>query len=75
MGFLCGIGFTMSLFIGELAFPGNLARIDQARIGTLLGSLASAVAGYFLLRPPAIAEPSEEELGQAHDIFGATHRH
>jgi len=48
---LCGIGFTMSLFIGTLAFkPGDLpAEIDE-RLGILLGSLLSAVAGYFLLR-------------------------
>jgi NhaA family Na+:H+ antiporter len=48
---LCGIGFTMSLFIGTLAFsPGDLpAQIDE-RLGILLGSLCSAVAGYFLLR-------------------------
>jgi NhaA family Na+:H+ antiporter len=48
---LCGIGFTMSLFIGTLAFnPGDLpAKIDE-RFGILLGSLLSAIAGYFLLR-------------------------
>lgn len=48
---LCGIGFTMSLFIGTLAFaPGDLpAGIDE-RLGILLGSLFSAIAGYLLLR-------------------------
>lgn len=47
---LCGIGFTMSLFIGELAFPGHRMLIDEAKIGILLGSFCSAVLGYTILR-------------------------
>ncbi|MEZ5855175.1 MAG: Na+/H+ antiporter NhaA [Hyphomicrobiaceae bacterium] len=46
---LAGIGFTMSLFIGGLAFPGG----DQAaavRIGVLVGSLAAGTLGYLILR-------------------------
>ncbi len=50
LSLLCGIGFTMSLFIGALAFPASPLLIEQAKLGILSGSLASALAGYALLR-------------------------
>ena len=45
---LAGVGFTMSLFISELAFKGIL--VDEAKIGILAGSLLSGVWGYLVLR-------------------------
>ncbi|RDV01883.1 Na+/H+ antiporter NhaA [Undibacter mobilis] len=47
---LCGIGFTMSLFIGLLAFGDNAALLDQVKIGILAGSFAAGALGYLALR-------------------------
>ncbi|MGN6464959.1 MAG: Na+/H+ antiporter NhaA [Rhizobiaceae bacterium] len=47
---LCGIGFTMSLFIGLLAFAGSEALQQSVKVGILAGSLAAAVLGAVVLR-------------------------
>ena len=49
IGILTGIGFTMSLFIGNLAFLDYPNDLDGVKIGVLAGSLLSALVGYFLL--------------------------
>jgi NhaA family Na+:H+ antiporter len=54
---LGGIGFTMSLFIGTLAFA-DPAHAAQVRLGVLAGSVVSAVAGYLVLRASAAEPPS-----------------
>ena len=50
MALLCGIGFTMSLFIAALAFPASPYLVEEARLGVLAGSLVSAVLGFVVLR-------------------------
>ncbi|OOF29884.1 Na+/H+ antiporter NhaA [Salinivibrio proteolyticus] len=64
---LCGIGFTMSIFISSLAFVGvNGEFVTFSRLGILIGSTLSAVIGYLVLHfmlPPASAfeEGDEDE--------------
>ena len=49
VGVLTGIGFTMSLFVGNLAFVENNQYMDGVKIGVLSGSLLAALMGYLLL--------------------------
>ena len=46
---LCGIGFTMSLFIGALAFPGAPHLVDEVKVGVLMGSILCAILGVVVL--------------------------
>ncbi|MGP9544359.1 Na+/H+ antiporter NhaA [Psychrobacter sp. AOP7-B1-25] len=46
---LCGVGFTMSLFIGGLAFAGETTMFDE-RLGIIMGSIVSGIAGYIMLK-------------------------
>ncbi len=65
MSLLCGIGFTMSLFISTLAL-GDVApgALNSARLGILLGSLVSALSGYFLLHYHLQSRPVRIPVGQ-----------
>jgi NhaA family Na+:H+ antiporter len=66
---LCGVGFTMSLFIGELAFDQRLL-IDEAKIGTLLGSILSGIAGTIVLALTKPIGESQRDRDEAAEIFG-----
>lgn len=50
VAFLAGIGFTMAIFIANLAYVDNQVFIDSSKVGILIGSLFSAVLGYLILR-------------------------
>ncbi|WP_214472433.1 Na+/H+ antiporter NhaA [Mesorhizobium sp. dw_380] len=57
---LCGIGFTMSLFIGLLAFAGDVALQDAVKVGILAGSFIAAILGAAVLLMAPAAERVEE---------------
>ncbi|MEO1207323.1 MAG: Na+/H+ antiporter NhaA [Pseudomonadota bacterium] len=63
VGFVAGIGFTMSLFIGMLAFPDPQYAAD-IRIGVLAGSILSAVAGYLVLLYANSAAEEDQKAAQ-----------
>jgi len=50
IAFLAGVGFTMSIFISNLAFVDNPAIMNSAKIGIIVGSLISGLTGYLILR-------------------------
>jgi NhaA family Na+:H+ antiporter len=62
---LAAIGFTMSLFIGNLAFA-DPAQTDAVKIGVLAGSLVAAVTGYLLLRASLPATAPGKKAAPAH---------
>ena len=46
---IAGVGFTMSIFIGNLAFSGDLISINSAKVGIIIGSIISGILGYVIL--------------------------
>jgi NhaA family Na+:H+ antiporter len=58
---LCGVGFTMSLFIGSLAFSASSSGVFDERLGVMLGSVVCGISGYLLLRAslPAVPSPAK----------------
>ncbi|MFB6319670.1 Na+/H+ antiporter NhaA [Saccharicrinis sp. FJH54] len=50
IAFLAGVGFTMSIFIANLAFAKHFFLLDSAKLGILVGSLISGIVGYLILR-------------------------
>ena len=66
---LCGVGFTMSLFIGALAFPDSPDAVEAAKLGTLAGSLLSAIAGFAVMRLTTPATFSKVDQEEVEEIF------
>jgi NhaA family Na+:H+ antiporter len=66
IAWLCGIGFTMSLFVNDLCFSGQPATLDMAKISIIVASVVAGAVGYWVLRwtlpPPA---PSDGSGGEA----------
>ncbi len=58
---LCGLGFTMSLFIGALAFK-DIVLLDMSKIGILFASVTAAIVGAFILQRSARQYPAEPQM-------------
>ncbi|MEM7689020.1 MAG: Na+/H+ antiporter NhaA [Pseudomonadota bacterium] len=68
LSLLAAIGFTMSLFIGGLAFD-NQAQVDAVKIGVLGGSLIAALGGYFLIKAALPVEEVDEATEDSRDTL------
>jgi NhaA family Na+:H+ antiporter len=55
---IAGVGFTMSIFIANLAFGGDLISVNSAKVGIIIGSIISGILGYSILRLTSKSEPT-----------------
>ncbi len=62
---IAGIGFTMSIFIDNLAFQGTPIYINSAKVGIIIGSVTSAILGYSILRFSSAKDNLENEKQSA----------
>lgn len=72
---LCGIGFTMSLFIAAIASPDDPHFVDAAKIGTLAGSIAAALFGWMVLRASSPVPWIDDDVRASLRLFGFEHHH
>lgn len=75
MSMLAGIGFTMSLFIASLAYENSISYLNEAKIGIIIGSLFSAIAGLLYLRrvlPAAVASTGDSTIDNTVSVFPDT---
>jgi NhaA family Na+:H+ antiporter len=72
---LCGIGFTMSFFIGAIAAPDDRQFVDAARVGTLAGTALSALIGWIVLRASSPAPWIDDDIRLSLGLFAFSHRH
>jgi NhaA family Na+:H+ antiporter len=66
---LCGIGFTMSFFIGAIAAPDDPQFVDAARIGTLAGTALAALTGWAVLRASSPVPWVDEDIPASLRLF------
>ena len=72
LSLLAAIGFTMSLFVGNLAFT-DPALIDAVKLGVLSGSLVAAFAGFFILKATLPEEAEADETLQGKGVAGQSY--
>lgn len=63
VGLIAGVGFTVALLVAELSFPGQATLLEDAKIGILLASISSAIAGLLLVRLVSSPAPAEQCVG------------
>lgn len=65
LGTLAGIGFTVSLFVSELAFTNEMLG-DEAKLGIFLGSFVAGIAGFLVLR--SLKTPEEDFVAASESL-------